>query len=705
MKNLKKVFSVLLIVIAFLLLLTVKTSAVVDSKLVTDDIRVITFDSEYYLDCYSDLKAAFGNDEEKAYNHFLTFGIKEGRCANLTFDVKYYLSIYPDLQKAFGKTNYEAAYKHFIEFGAKEGRTGCRIYNSSYYLLNNADVKKAYNGNPLKAYSHYVYFGVKEGRRACEEFNAKCYLNKYSDLTKAFTGELKYKQAFEHYLVFGIKEKRIGVHEYAVVETVEATCEKAGYTVEKCACGDEIKLTIPLKSHSYDDGVVTKEATCAEEGVKTYTCTVCGATKTEAIAKVDHTSDGGTVTLAAKCDKKGERTYKCTVCGAIINTEEIPALGHDYSYEVSKDDETKHIKSCSHEETTTTEDHTYGDAVESETYGNGVYEATCTKCGYKKYYTSSAETKEITVVEEDDNLATTISSAKDGDVILLTDNASTENKELNISKSITLNLGTSTLNTGTSRLVIGSGATVTIDGTENGKISGSGDTSEIKVDGGTLVVNGGAIESLNNYAIFPTNGGKVVLNDGTSITSKYPCISSNNLRGNMDVTINSGVSLTAKDGLAIYMPAANDSVTINDGVTIDGGILVRSGTLTINGGTISGPSSKTDEIISKYSQSTELELGNAIAVLPGIYSSNSEIKININGGTIKGNCNGCATIGVYNLGKYSQNTTINVASTATLSNTDSTSGIYKLMNATEITSDTSYTANAGTVTYNNSANN
>ncbi|MFQ9390174.1 MAG: hypothetical protein ACLR1V_16505 [Coprococcus sp.] len=37
-----------------------------------------------------------------------------------------------------------------------------------------------------------------------------------------------------------------------------------------------------------DDGKVTKEATCTEDGVKTNTCTVCGETKTEIIPAVGH---------------------------------------------------------------------------------------------------------------------------------------------------------------------------------------------------------------------------------------------------------------------------------------------------------------------------------------------------------------------------------------------------------------------------------
>lgn len=81
------------------------------------------FDTSYYMNKYPDLKAAFGNDKEKLFAHFLTYGIKEGRQAAEVFNVLAYKLRYSDLQKAFGN-NLSAYYKHYIEFGRKEGRKG-----------------------------------------------------------------------------------------------------------------------------------------------------------------------------------------------------------------------------------------------------------------------------------------------------------------------------------------------------------------------------------------------------------------------------------------------------------------------------------------------------------------------------------------------------------------------------------------------------
>ena len=76
----------------------------------------------------------------------------------------------------------------------------------------------------------------------------------------------------------------------AVTENeISASCTADGSydSVIYCSvCGEEISretVIVPALSHKWDDGVVTTEPTATADGVKTYTCTVCGETKTEAI--------------------------------------------------------------------------------------------------------------------------------------------------------------------------------------------------------------------------------------------------------------------------------------------------------------------------------------------------------------------------------------------------------------------------------------
>lgn len=81
----------------------------------------LVFDPIYYANKYSDLKKAFGTNEDKLFNHFTTYGMKESRQAIATFNVVTYKNTYADLRKAFG-TNMPAYYKHYIQYGNKEGR-------------------------------------------------------------------------------------------------------------------------------------------------------------------------------------------------------------------------------------------------------------------------------------------------------------------------------------------------------------------------------------------------------------------------------------------------------------------------------------------------------------------------------------------------------------------------------------------------------
>ena len=118
------------------------------------------------------------------------------------------------------------------------------------------------------------------------------------------------------------------------VITKEPTCTKSGVKTYTCkVCGTVKTKTVPATGHSFDDGVVIQEQTCTENGVKTYTCKVCGTVKTETVPATGHSSDSGKVIKEPTCTASGTKTYTCTTCGAVIKTESIPAIGHDYSNE------------------------------------------------------------------------------------------------------------------------------------------------------------------------------------------------------------------------------------------------------------------------------------------------------------------------------------------------------------------------------------
>lgn len=81
------------------------------------------FSSYYYLSHNPDLAMTIGDDKEALLDHFIEYGMKEGRQGNAEFNVQAYKAMYPDLQAAFGD-DLTLYYQHYIEYGKNEGRNG-----------------------------------------------------------------------------------------------------------------------------------------------------------------------------------------------------------------------------------------------------------------------------------------------------------------------------------------------------------------------------------------------------------------------------------------------------------------------------------------------------------------------------------------------------------------------------------------------------
>lgn len=125
------------------------------------------FDAKYYASLYPDLQAAYGNDAEGLYEHYLAFGIKEGRSASRVFNVNKYREKYADLDAAFGD-NWDAYANHYATFGIKEGRDGggdgtkgMEAYADKYY-----DIYAAYGDNLFVELEKYDILGKTEDRVA-----------------------------------------------------------------------------------------------------------------------------------------------------------------------------------------------------------------------------------------------------------------------------------------------------------------------------------------------------------------------------------------------------------------------------------------------------------------------------------------------------------------------------------------------------------
>ena len=161
-------------------------------------------------------------------------------------------------------------------------------------------------------------------------------------------------------------------HQYTELRNeIEANCIQEGYTgdVYCTDCGIKISSgkTIPKEPHTWDEGKVTKNATCTEKGIRTFTCEVCRSTRIEEIhatghvntitkfskkascksdgysgdifcqdcgkllkegtiiPKTKHTWNAGKITTAATTTKEGIKTFTCTFCG-VTRTEKIAKL-------------------------------------------------------------------------------------------------------------------------------------------------------------------------------------------------------------------------------------------------------------------------------------------------------------------------------------------------------------------------------------------
>jgi hypothetical protein len=141
------------------------------------------------------------------------------------------------------------------------------------------------------------------------------------------------------------------------------------------------KLTCGCTSHTYGSAVITKQPTCTSEGTKTKTCTQCGATVTETIAKLSHSYT--TTVVAPTCTADGYTLHKCSVCGTSYKDNTTKATGHSYGNSVVTKQPTctsegTKIKTCTKCNATVTETI----AKTSHKYADTVVAPTCTTNGY-----------------------------------------------------------------------------------------------------------------------------------------------------------------------------------------------------------------------------------------------------------------------------------------------------------------------------------
>lgn len=146
--------------------------------------------------------------------------------------------------------------------------------------------------------------------------------------------------------------------------TKAATCAETGIRTYTCAsCKTTKTETIPVSSnHSY--GIWKK----ADDSTHVRECSVCKKTES-----ASHSWDSGKITKAATCAGTGEKTYTCTDCGA-SKIETVAKLS-THTYDNDCDGQ------CNVCGNTRAPSHKYRDTWSSDSSGHW---HACTVCGYRK---------------------------------------------------------------------------------------------------------------------------------------------------------------------------------------------------------------------------------------------------------------------------------------------------------------------------------
>ena len=227
---------------------TYRTNAYVD---IPDKLRPYVFDAEFYAQRYPDLKAAYGTDEVKLYQHFIEYGIEEGRCASPFFDVSFYLNQNDYNLRYVLHGDYTRAFNHFIN----NMESTSELTNYPKQLSPIFDT-----GYYVKVYPELAAQGLDTEFELLEHFVAVGYP--------------------EHWLATDTVISADGTfyHQTCNIQQAQApTCTESGYT-RSCVCATcgvivEEAQSIPATGHDYgytDNG----------DGTHTEACKHCDSTAT-----------------------------------------------------------------------------------------------------------------------------------------------------------------------------------------------------------------------------------------------------------------------------------------------------------------------------------------------------------------------------------------------------------------------------------------
>lgn len=292
------------------------------------------FDADLYAKAYPDVAAAYGNDREALWNHYVTHGIKEGRTQiNSGFNVFAYISAYPDLRNAFGD-DLMAYYVHYANYGMNENRqliTVDAVTKAGYTITGiNGQVIAVPKLEPAPS----KVDSVTEPDPAPAEEPAPTQepapsQNPSPSVTPTPTPEEPSKPTPCD-------------HSYTVFESIES---QAHFHYAKCEhCGEYKKRpdgsNLPMKCEYEDSECRDCKRACNHDSWNSGTgkCIYCG------IECSHNWNEGVCVTCGKQCEHNWNTSGKCEICNR--------SCGHEYETGSSIDDQYHELicKVCKHTE-------------------------------------------------------------------------------------------------------------------------------------------------------------------------------------------------------------------------------------------------------------------------------------------------------------------------------------------------------------------
>ena len=217
-------------------------------------------------------------------------------------------------------------------------------YNGFHYWVENFAYRDKVNTTPVSADNTETTLTIPVATSKISNFNITFDKDEYSLKTGESTSISVSDPAIS---VFGHWGSRFvfvtDTPDLTIADSTVATLSgsitgisEGDTTISASLYGLTAHQTAAVKVHNcenhWNDGKITTPPTCTKTGVKQYTCTICSETKTEEIAALGHDySSDWTIDTAAACETVGSKSHHCTRCDSKIDVTEIPASGHSWN--------------------------------------------------------------------------------------------------------------------------------------------------------------------------------------------------------------------------------------------------------------------------------------------------------------------------------------------------------------------------------------